>query len=445
MKTLRQFSKRQRVLLAGLALLLVLSAGTALVWISTGYGWRPSLPQGTAVSADPEQTNSIIPSQQGTPPALLPSLTPADTLPQGSPTSLPAEIMVGEQDSLVSIAARYGLLPEDLRRENFMYGDALLPGQRLLLPQQVPVPWAGYEFSSFQGDLSALYPLQTSTSRFSLHTRPGSFPSVDPNAVADLLLRGVNHIENLLQAPMSGSFDIYVAGSLFAHPDTHLRGISYSTSRRLFIIQDGTGSAADQQYFSTHEISHLIARNTLGKPASDLLNEGLAVYSGMSQVSGQGLLSLQVFCRAYLLMGELPQVSSSLSYSGHIYDLENYYAAGGFVGWLIETYGISSFSSVYPVGNYAAVYGKRLSDLEQDWRASLLNTTLPAGLDPGGLVDAVRALEQAYAGFIPDFEGSPEQIRAYYHLDQARLALLSGQLSTMQAQLDEYQAILDGQ
>jgi hypothetical protein len=48
-----------------------------------------------------------------------------------------------------------------------------------------------------------------------------------------------------------------------------------------------------------------------------------------------------------------------------------YILAGSFVGFLIETYGLPSFRSLYETENYEKVYGKSLDTLEKEWRVSI--------------------------------------------------------------------------
>ena len=347
-------------------------------------------------------------------------------------------------DTIESIATQHGLSAGDLRAANFMAGDALLPGQQIVLPDVTPVPVRPYQFSINQGDLTSAYPLTFHPGRFTLHYTPNTFPAQDPQSVYDLIQRSVDHIESLFQIQLSGSFDVYVAGSLFEHPDSQLRGISFSVYRRSFFLDDGTGSAADQQYISAHELTHLFLWNTFGQPASTMLSEGAAVYSGMDLIASSNDLSLDTFCAAYQQAGRLPQVSSPLAFTGHIYDLENYYASGCFVGYLVKNYGVQAFSQVYHGGDYTTVYGETLPALEQDWIASLQLVELPADLDPAKLVQSVNSLETSYANFMPGFSGTSAQLHAYYHMDLARLALLNGQFNDMQTDLADFQSALIG-
>ena len=362
--------------------------------------------------------------------------------PPATPTLAANQYRVAFGDSVASIAAVYNISPEDLRAANFSYGDALLPGQ-LIVILNTPVPLPPYHFSILEGDLAAAYPRTLSTGRFTLHYTPNTFPAQDPQAVYAMIERSVANIESVFQIQLGGTFDVYVAGTLFEPPNRPLRGMSYSVFRRSFFLHDGSGDATDQQYISAHELTHLFTWNTFGQPSSTMLSEGAAVYSGMSAISASNYIPLSLFCAAYRKQNQLPVISGALSFSGHIYDLQNYYAAGCFVGYLIQTYGVQAFGQVYPSGDFAGVYGRSLYALEQDWIAPLDTVQIPAEFDTARLVGAVQNLETSYQSFMPAFYGTLGQLKAYRELDLARLALLRGNFDEMDSHLDAFRQMLN--
>ncbi len=476
-KNLQQLSKQQFHLLVRLPLLLILALGNATGCLGAGFRGRqaaPDLVTPTLTSTPtltptetsllftdtPHQTAASTPSRIPTetwtplPEILPPTVAPTETsLPllvaiATATSTLPAVTegvyTVGSQDTVVSIAAQHGLSADDLRAANAMSGDALLPGQRITLPTTTPVPVRPFRASIIEGDLVLVYPLSLQSGRFTLHYAPNTFPAQDPQSVYDMVSRSVDHIERLFQIRLSKTFDVYAFGSLVNPPNSHLRGKSDSSNLRVFFLDDGTGSALDQQYISAHELTHMFLYNTFGRPASTMLSEGAAVFSGMEGIAGADHLPLKTFCAAYNRAHSLPHVSVELSYSGHIYNLENYYTAGCFVGYLIEKYGLQSFGKLYHSGAFTATYGKTPPDLEQEWIASLKTVQLPPDLEPARLVKSVAKLEASYLYFMPSFNGTPIQLKAYYHLDLARLALLTGQLDDMQTELTKYQVALAG-
>jgi LysM repeat protein len=351
--------------------------------------------------------------------------------------------LVSKNDSLQGIAIRYHVDIEDIRIANGMVGDAILAGQRLFVPKPgQSLRRLPYQFSITEGATDTDYPLTLSTNRFTLHYSPETYPATDPQIISSLVERSINNAERIFSKSLPYRFDVYVAGSLFAPPERILRGRSFSRQLRYHFLHDGTGNAEDQQYIASHELTHLFAWNVFGVPVSTMLSEGAAVYSGMNAILDSDYLSLDTFCAAFLQAGELPRISSSLSFQGHNLDLQNYYAAGSFVGYLIRTYGTESFGRLYSTGDFTGIYQRSLPSLEEDWRQYLTSVPIPEGLDPTRLVSSVKDVTSEYGQFFPIFQGTNNQIAAYRELDKARLALLVGNLDTVATQLDRYQKAL---
>jgi len=355
----------------------------------------------------------------------------------------PSRYQLVSGDTLESIAVSRGVTVNDLRAANVMVGDLLLPGQFITIPLSgnpvVPPPW---KFSTTSGEFRLGYPLALETDRFTLHYQPDTFPAQDPNALAQMEMNGLTFLESFTGLSLQDGYDLYVAGSNFESPNRPLRGITYSSSLKTFFLHDGTGDVDDQQYIATHELTHLFMWNTLGSPSSTMLSEGTAVYAGMEMINASDHMPIETFCAAYLQAGALPKVSStSLSFLGHISDLQNYYASGCFVQYLVDTYGMDSLKLVYHSGNYVGVYGKNITTLESDWRDHLATVQIPVEINPTELVASVRDLENNYSSFFNSFAGTPKQIDAYRELDNARIALLRGHLTEMHDFLNAFQEI----
>jgi LysM repeat protein len=366
-------------------------------------------------------------------------LTPLASSVTGVPPNVTRYQVAGD-DTLESIAFDRGVSVDALRSVNAMVGDALIAGQYLSIPGGgvAPTPW---QFSRLSGDLNRAYPLTLATERFTLRYQPELFPAQDPEALARVEMEGLAFLEALTGSRLEVTFDVYVAGSVFEPPNRALRGITYSAFQKTFFLHDGTGNETDQRYIATHELTHLFFSNTFGTPASTMLSEGTAVYTGMEFIRGSRHMPLEAFCAAYLQAGVLPDISGSLSFTGHILDLENYYAAGCFVKYLVDAYGIDALKLVYHAGDYSDVYGRSLVELEQDWRVYLATVPVPAGLDPPAYVSAVKRVEDSYGWFFARFNGTAKQLSAYRELDRARIALLEGDLDALQNSLDAFNAL----
>ncbi len=361
------------------------------------------------------------------------------------PTPTPAPILDSETtihivqsgDTLSSLAELYGMSVDDLQSANELASpDNIWIGQRLIIPYNSPEKRV-WQPSILIGNLETAYPGIVETERFTLHYTPETYPARDPEMVAVLVMEGLTHIEDLLEASLEGHFDVYVAGSIFASPNQALRGRSFSAARRYFFLHDGTGNMADQRYIATHELTHLFTWNVFGQPVSAMLSEGVAVYTGMMLIADSDHMPIDVFCTAYHKAGKLPRVSTTLSFRGHIRDLENYYASGCFVQYLVETYGSQKFGQLYPTGNYSGVYGKRLVELEAEWISHLEYEGLALSFDVVELLQAVEIVKAHYNNLFGQFTGSSAEMSAYLRTDMARLALLEGKFEDISEYLPE--------
>lgn len=440
MKRIR-FTRSQIVLLAIFSFISVsLATASIFLWLQFfGNDHQPS----SLTQTPADELIALLPSSSPVPSAtLLPPATetpsPTSThTPEPSPTPTatatfsPGVITYTVQlgDTLDSVAAYYGSSIEDIRSANWMYGDTVLPGQELAIPVGITVTMPAYQFSILEGNLSSAYPYVYDMGRIRLHYAPDTYPARAPGVLASMVETGLSMDEGIFQTGWGESIDVYAAGSLFEPPNRGLRGQSYSRNLRYMFLFDGSGNPTDQQYIITHELTHVYMWNAFGQPVSALLSEGAAVYAGMISISGTpGHMPVETFCAAYLQADSLPWISTGLNFDGHIFTLENYYAAGCFAGYLIETYGPSSFGSLYSSNDFYGIYGKSIVDLENEWRNHLAVLSIPAALDPQRLVQAVEDMEGAYWTFLPQFVGTPSQVEAYIELDQARIALLQGNL-----------------
>ncbi len=286
-----------------------------------------------------------------------------------------------------------------------------------------------------EGDLEEAYSGSHDAERFVVHYTPGTVPEQDLPDVTAILKGALAAIEANLDATIEGSFDVYVAGSLFAPPDQNLRGRSFSAARRFFVLHDGTGNRADLQYIATHEMTHLFTWNVFGRPVSAMLSEGVAVYTGLEAIPGSEHLPAKTFCRAFQIAEALPRISSGLLFEGHVRDLPNYYAAGCFVQYLIETYGTDKFAELYPTGSYESIYDKTLVSLETEWRTALQAEVGDPMLDADALVAGVEDVAVAYDALFADKDHSEAWWQAYLELDAARMALIEGRLDDIASHL----------
>ncbi len=362
------------------------------------------------------------------------------------PATGPFPHVVSQGETLISIAARYQVTVDELKTLNGLTSDTIFSGQKILIPASgvrpptptpTPTPWAA---AVITGELDAAHSLTTIKGHFTLHIAPDTRSS-DPDEtarVADLVEKALDDSQRTIGRQITGRFDVYVADTLFAPPYTPRRSFSEPDDNRLFILYDGSGASAERQYLITHALTPLIAARTLGEGASPLLVEGLAVYAGGQALAATGgqYLTLEQLCLAYAQANQMPRVSRELTFEGHLGYTDQYLAAGCFVGYLIETQGVATFEQVYTGGDYRAVYGRTLDQLESEWIASLVEAQVELPFDPAELVRIAAEIDDAYRRLWAEFEGAPAQFAIYERLDRARLALLQGRLGAAQEHLE---------
>lgn len=367
----------------------------------------------------------------------IPRRIPSDSIQQSSTSTTPIQkqgktYAVQMGDTLSLIAYNYSVSVEDIAAANgISKTSTIYVGQILTIPtNQVNVraiPRASqWQPSIIEGNLNIAYPRTHVTERFLVHYTPNTYSAATITDVVAMLHRALTHIEDTFDARLEGRFDVYVAGSLFASPNQALRGRSFSAARYFFFLHDGSGNRADQQYIATHEMVHLFTWNVFGRPVSAMLSEGAAVYAGMLLIGNSDHMPLKTFCGSYHRAEQLPRVSTNLRFEGHIRNLENYYTAGCFVGYLVEKYGPSRFGRLYSTGNYSGVYGKSLTELETEWLAELDSTSSDLAVQPEALINTVEEVKIAYDQLFTGFNGSPESLKAYKTIDSARIAMLEG-------------------
>lgn len=383
---------------------------------------------------------------------------PASTSAEASTTPSPQgerthTVKAGE--TLGGIAGQYGVSVDALKKANNLNSDIIRVGQALTIPggelaattpESTATPATSatsdvtWQPSILTGNLATAYARTETRERYTLHYPADSLPARELDAVLAAVDTAVTQIEGPLGIRLSGTFDVYVAESLFAGDDIALRGRSFSSQRRLFFLWDGTGDAADRQYIITHESTHTFTWNAIAQPASVMLHEGVAVFTGMPNYENAGYINLDDFCAVFHRAGRLPLPTGAMDFQGHIYDLTTYYSAGSFVRYLINTYGAEKFMQVYAGGNYAAVYGQDLRTLQDAWLAQLDARTLPANLDAEALIQYVDEVGRNYRQLFANFSGTPAEMRAYRALDKARTSTLAGRFTDARTYLDEYAA-----
>ena len=125
-----------------------------------------------------------------------------------------------------------------------------------------------------------------------------------------------------------------------------------------------------------HELAHVftVPWSPLKVSLKIGLHEGIAVAADWEE----GRLTGHQWAKAMRQMEIAPPISGIMGFGfwGHA-GSRSYLLAGSFVRFLVDTYGIEKFKSVFPTGNFLRHYGKDLYSLEMEWIEFL--DTVPLG------------------------------------------------------------------
>ena len=284
-------------------------------------------------------------------------------------------------------------------------------------------------FSPLENYRAADYPLTRTNALYTVHYQPDSFTAANIDSIVDFVEQARLRINQQLSVNYAQPFDVYLAGTFFAPPDTELRGRAFSARHTVFVLYDGSGTPAERRYMLTHELTHLIAWNTYGTPRSAMLSEGVAVYAGEGFLLEEPFLPIETFCRAYQAAGRLPRVSApQLTLEGHLLYLPAYYASGCFVKYLIEQYGADKFGALYDTLDYAGVYGKSLTVLEDEGLAALQSDRTKLPITGAALSAAYDQVVVRYRAFFDTLTAESFDGTQYAELDRRRVQVMQGQL-----------------
>jgi hypothetical protein len=140
-----------------------------------------------------------------------------------------------------------------------------------------------------------------------------------------------------------------------------VNGLAVHASDAIFMVYSPTVDAV-----TPHELFHLYARKVWGTPKLELINEGMAVYSG-GRWHQQPLHQLAAYLKVNRKLIPIDELFED--FSKHE-DLVSYPQAGSFMTFLNDKYGTQTIKAVWNRDSPAAfrrAFKKSLSDLEKEW------------------------------------------------------------------------------
>lgn len=213
------------------------------------------------------------------------------------------------------------------------------------------------------------------TARFSFNVRPDGVVSQSVGQLTAVLddqyevtvrtldIRYAGRISLFLyESGGDGGFETNRAGT--AYPDTEA-------------VRAAAGPPVDGSLFVllSHEMNHVIQQNSLGRPGTSFLNEGLpsAVLSERYHSFGKTYL-YEWTARNNAQIPSLATLVDDDLWDAHNFQMK-YNASASFLAYLLETNGAERLKQLYPVSSkdfearFQSVYGRSLADAEREWRA----------------------------------------------------------------------------
>jgi hypothetical protein len=192
----------------------------------------------------------------------------------------------------------------------------------------------------------------------------------DITALKSVAEASLAQLTSTLDVPAPSSIRVYLVDRVFwqggaTYPD-HIVLITY-------IDRNYTGVLAPAYFL--HELTHALGQDIAGKDGNPggLLSEGLAVYAAGGHYGPEPLKAWAAALPS--LHHYIPLADLRRDFTGAQHEIA-YLEAGSLVQYLIETYGLPKFKTLYAhPDQIEALYGKTWDALEAEWLAHLKTVT----------------------------------------------------------------------
>jgi hypothetical protein len=401
---------RGMIVIALIATLAILSGGIIATRMNDGDGANTG-DVGALATATSE--TGIEPTTSGTQGG-APSDQPGET-PEGS--------INGEQPTETGGAASTEVAPVNTGGEE----------QPPLLPANPPVRGAPiYDTQAVENYYSEWYQFEN----FVISWRQGAFPAERADEVAAQARKGLDDVNQRLGTNDNGRIEILLADQMYLKDDCHgCQGYAFSDRRQVFILQDGSMAVDEFQALLTHEIGHVIAGNHIALPhvATLFLAEGLATWLMTPDLVAQGYIEPRQIAAWAWKVGKIPPIMElrKAKFEGRTGARHEYDPAASFTEFMIATYGLPAYKSIYAGELPDDVIGKSYQQLEQEWHgwlAEWADTTLPNGVTAETWWGASDVVKQGFETLYDDETSVTQQ--QYAMLATARVALNRGDVVT---------------
>lgn len=244
-------------------------------------------------------------------------------------------------------------------------------------------------FSSFKIDKTGPW-IESRKNNIFLYTRPinhSDSPSPDSPNIQKILNSQVldyEYINTSLKTNFTDQVKIYLYNKdeAKARIGTNTGGGAKTKIREIYFAYDTAWMHKNDDFMGNHELTHIIATNSLGFPETLLMNEGYA--NALSNVYGGRPLVEYVSYR--VKRGEVLTATELLNAKRGQYKENLFYPqVGYFINWLIDSYGIEIVNKLYPLKarqirkKIFILTGKEFREIEKDYQTHLAKL-LPVNL-----------------------------------------------------------------
>jgi hypothetical protein len=236
--------------------------------------------------------------------------------------------------------------------------------------------------------------------------RPGAYSADYAAEIARLTEEALAEANAKLQEQWTGDLTVFLADQLFAADCLGCQGFTESDFRWVFMLDDGSVVPDEFEALLVHEVTHLIAGNTIHLPFDTFYVEGLATWVMTDDFLKHGYVTpLQSTAWVYEA-GALPPLQQIMDddFAGRMRKRVYYDAAAAFTFFVIDTYGWDAYVSLYRQNSLDAVLGKPLAEVETEWHLYLdpFRSETINGVGAPEWWDAATQVIDAYGRFYLD-------------------------------------------
>jgi hypothetical protein len=278
---------------------------------------------------------------------------------------------------------------------------------------------------------------------FIIAWRPGAFPEERAAEVALMARKGLADVNAKLGTSDNGPIEILLSDQMYLKDDCHgCQGYAFSDFRQVFILQDGSMAPEEFQALLTHEIGHVVAGSNIELPhiATLFLAEGLSTWLMTPDLVAEGFIEPRQIAAWAWKVGKISPILElrKAKFEGRTGARHEYDPAASFTEFVIETYGLDVYKSIYAGELPDDVVGKSYTDLEQEWHAWLsawADIALPNGVNAESWWGASDIVKQGFDRLYTDETTVTQQ--QYALLATARVYLNRGEIDTALALMQE--------